>query len=83
VKPVPFRQSNGTLAGGPASAFGADLDVVDLPVYRDGKEIISCWRPSWRERLSILLRGRVWLLVVTPTTHPPVFLDGGHVFEED
>ncbi len=34
-------------------------------------DIVSCWRPSWRERLSILLFGRVWLHVAGRSM-PPV-----------
>lgn len=69
---ITFPQSNGTLAGGPATEFGTHDDVGDLPVYRGGGEIISEWKMSWKERLSALLRGRVWLRVWSSSTHPPV-----------
>lgn len=37
-----------------------------LPAYRspDGR-IVCCWRLTWRERLSVLLRGKLWHQVLT------------------
>ena len=32
-----------------------------LPAYSNERETISCWRLTWRERLTILWRGRFWL----------------------
>lgn len=48
----------------------------ELPVYADpeGPIIISCWVLSWRERLSALLFGRVWMWVRAKDTHPPTAL---------
>ena len=83
MKPVIFNQANGALIGGPAEQFNTDDIVDDLPVYRDGSEVISCWRPDLRERFDILLRGRVWLRVSAATTHPPVCLEGRSPFSED
>jgi hypothetical protein len=74
MKPTNFPESNGTLSGGPAADYGTEDDVVDLPVHRDGQQIISCWRLSWRERFRLLVTGRVWLLVLTGRTHAPVCL---------
>ena len=52
------------------------LDCVPLPVFRnpDGG-FISLWKPTWKERLSIFLFGRVWLGVVS-NVHPPVWIWG-------
>jgi hypothetical protein len=47
-----------------------------LPVYRDYGKFISCWAPSWRERIRLLFGQRVWMTVVS-NSHPPVSL---HVF---
>lgn len=79
MRPTTFNQANGVTVGGASQSSPFDY----LPVYRDGKEILSCWRPSLHERIAILLRGRVWLMVATPTTHPPVTIDGGRIFERD
>lgn len=39
-----------------------------LPAHQVGNaegEIICCWRLTWRERLAVLLRGRIWHHVLT------------------
>ena len=46
-------------------------DVGDLPAYRDEEGSISCWHLGWRERIRLLLTGRVWLHVYGKQ-HPPV-----------
>lgn len=45
-----------------------------LPVYVDGKQCVSCWQLSWKEKLSALLFGRIWLYVLSGETQPPVAL---------
>ncbi len=45
-----------------------------LPVYCDGEQCISLWQLSWRERISALIHGRVWLQVLSGETQPPVAL---------
>ena len=39
-----------------------------------GHQTVSCWRMTWRERLRVLLTGRVWLHVWG--RQPPVFVSG-------
>jgi hypothetical protein len=71
VNPIPFRQQTVKLSppeGMSAAACGW------LPVFRDGMHIISCWRPSWRERIALALGRPVWLWVWSTTTQPPVAL---------
>lgn len=53
-----------------------DEECVPLPVFNDGQQSISCWRPTWRERLSILFFGRVWCGVLFGATQPPIWLMG-------
>lgn len=72
MEPVGFPESNKSL-GAPA---GMEDAVLPLPVWSDGQQCISLWRPSLRERLSILLFGRVWLSVLMGSTQPPVSLAG-------
>lgn len=76
MTPVYFDQANSTLSGGPAAAFATSEDVGDLQVCRigDPPEIISCWKPSLKERLGILFGFHVWLRVATATTHPPIII---------
>lgn len=51
-------------------------ECSSLSVWNDGKQCISCWKPSIKERLSILLFGNVWLSVRSGNTQPPVWIDG-------
>lgn len=69
--PTEFPESNKTLTKPQGMT---DDECGSLPVYNDGAQSISCWRMSWRERLSALLRGRVWLQVYAGRTQPPVSL---------
>lgn len=56
---------------------GWDADArgvcAGLPVYIGEGEMISCWAPSWRERLRLLFGHRVWMTIVSGS-HPPVSL---------
>jgi hypothetical protein len=73
MKPVSFPQSNKTLL--PPESMSAD-ECETLPVFSNDKYCISCWRPSLKERLSILIFGKVWLWVMSKYTQPPVAIDG-------
>ena len=64
MKPIEFKQSNLTLIGGGK--------IKDLPVYRGGDHIVSCWKMSLKEKLSALLFGKVWLIVKSRKTQPPM-----------
>ena len=81
MEPIDFKQSNGTLAGGPAEKFGTDEEVVGLAVYRGGGEIISCWKPSLMERMGLLLGRPVWLRVLADSTHSPVSLSAKNCWQ--
>lgn len=73
MKPQRFDEANSTLKGGPAELYGTAEDVGDLPVWKEpGNGIASCWSMTWRERLSALIFGRVWLHVQSDNSHPPV-----------
>lgn len=72
--PVHFEEATGTLLGGPPEKYG--VEVVDLPVRKDGVEIISAWKPTWRERFSILFYGMVWFGIRSQDTHAPIWLQG-------
>ncbi len=64
-----FPESNKTL-GKPASM--TDEECKSLPVWSNGKQCISCWKPSFKERISILLFGKVWVSVLSGKTQPPI-----------
>jgi len=50
---------------GHAATFGANQpEYLPLPVvviHRPEVEVISCWMLSWRERLKMLLTGKIWI----------------------
>jgi hypothetical protein len=53
-----------------------DPQCGSLPVWSDNAVCVSCWRPSLRERLSMLWFGKVWLHVHAGRTQPPIALEG-------
>ncbi len=68
MEPTEFREANSVL-----TAPEGMPTVLDLPVWKgQNGNIVSLWRPSWRERLSLLIFGRVWLSFIASYTHPPV-----------
>ncbi len=73
MTPVDFPEKTLDLQKPPGTT---DEECRPLPVYRDGERCISAWRPTWRERLSILFFGRVWLHVWSGRTQPPVLVEG-------
>ena len=80
MKPIAFPQATKTLQK-PMSM--TDEECSPLPVFTDGTQCISCWRPSWRERLAILFFGRVWCAVLSGQTQPPVWLMGSRTCFEN
>jgi hypothetical protein len=80
MTPIGFPESNATLHAHPDQPFDHNVKAIEpLQVWRDGWQVTSCWRPTWRERLSILLFGRVWLTVLGGAT-PPVSLQGTRAY---
>jgi hypothetical protein len=75
MKPFQFWRANKILM--PPKGGGVNSqDIAYLPVWTDGTQCVSCWRLTWRERLSVLFFGRVWLAVLSGGTQPPVALQG-------
>lgn len=79
MKPIDFSQSTKVLQK-PATL--SDSQCGALPVWCDGKQCVSCWKPSIKERIAILFGGNVWLGVMSGKTQPPVFVTGERVFEK-
>jgi len=51
--------------------------------FEDG-EIITCWKPSIRERLKILFSGRIWLGVLTFNKPlQPLLMSANKLFQDD
>lgn len=70
MTPIAFAGANKLLTAPPDSS-----GIAPLPVHTDGKQCLSCWSLTWRQRLQVLLHGRVWLCTLTGSTQPPVWLD--------
>ena len=79
MKPIDFKQSTKVLQK-PGTL--SDAQCGALPVWCDGKQCVSCWKPSIKERINILFGGNVWLGVLSGKTQPPVFVAGERVFEK-
>ena len=71
MKPIKFHEQNYTL-NKPESM--TDKECQSLPCFIDGDQIISKWKMTWKERLSALFRGTVWLSVNSRLSQPPVYL---------
>jgi len=71
MEPRAFEQANKNLLKPEGMT---DEECGSLPVFTDGKQCVSLWQMTWRERLSTLFFGRVWLIVWSGQTQPPVSL---------
>lgn len=69
MRPIKFKEQTGTLTK-PKSM--TDKDCGSLPVRRTGKDIISCWKMNYKDRIKALLFGKIWLHIMGKETHPPV-----------
>ena len=69
MKPQQFKQVNKNLTK-PSNM--TDEQCGSLPVHCDGIKCVSLWKLSWRERFSALFFGRLWLVVISGETQPPV-----------
>ncbi len=64
MKPIQFDGVN--------QVFG-EVEVELLPVLNDGTQLVSCWQMTWKQRISALLKGKIWLCV-KGQEHPAVWL---------
>lgn len=55
MKPIEFPEVNKTWAKD-------QPPYLPLPAYTDEQQTITCWQLTWRERFTLLLRGKFWLL---------------------
>lgn len=77
MKPTDFKQSTKVLQ---RPSTMAESECQSLPVWSDGKQCVSCWNPTLKERMNIAFGGKVWLGVYSGKTQPPVFVSGERVF---
>ncbi len=77
MKPINFPYATKVLQ---RPSIITEDDSQSLPVWNDGTQCVSCWKPTIRERLIILFGGNVWLGVQSGKTQPPVFITAERVF---
>jgi hypothetical protein len=84
MDPLKFPQANRRLI---APKGMEDCDDLHALAYNSGGGdlcFVSLWRPTWRERLSMLFFGKVWLGMIANFGHPPVWVRGvKSIFKED
>ena len=75
MKPSKFDYSNKTLQPSGKTYSENVTGVEPLHIWTDGEQCVSCWRLSWRERLSAVIFGRVWIAALTGQTQPPIYAE--------
>jgi len=58
MKPVKFKEHNVIIAE-------KQDEYQNLPAYVGNDQVVSCWKLSLRERLVLLLTGKLWWSVMT------------------
>lgn len=57
MKPIKFKEAN--------IVFAEDQpEYIPLPAFRSNTpegQVISCWTLSFRERIKVLFKGKIWL----------------------
>lgn len=66
MKPIEFPEQTTVLAG--------RHDIAGLPIWGNGSICVSCWKPTLRDRLAILLGAKIWVSVLSGKTQPPIGL---------
>lgn len=80
MKPIKFKNHSRVLEK-PKSM--TDEQCESLPILQLNDTNISCWAAGWRERLRILLTGKVWLGVLSGASQPPVYLSASQPFSDE
>ena len=85
MKPSKFKYSNFEAMGWelPEGTPKNVLSVENLPVWTDGHQIVSLWKPTFLERLSILVFGRVWVSVLSGDRVFPMNVSGERTYLEE
>ena len=67
MQPIEFKEHTKTL-----TSPDSQPNIGPLHVWTDGQECVSCWKMSWKERISALLFGKVWICILSGQTQPPI-----------
>lgn len=78
MKPNTFPQAYKTL-----TAPEGVKNVKDLPIFSDGIQCVSRWKPTFAERIRLIFGASVWLGVMAGKTQPPVWLGAENPFEAE
>lgn len=62
MNPTTFKSSNGELS----------QNGTTIPIYHEDGHNVSCWRLSFKDRIRLLVSGKLWLTVVSGAIHPVV-----------
>lgn len=57
MKPLHFPQANVVMGKG-------QEEYQPLPAFHSGYSVVSCWGLTWKERLKVLLTGRIFFTVM-------------------
>lgn len=80
MEPAYFAEANRQLIK-PDSM--TEEECSSLFVWSEDAQCISLWKLNWRERLSALLFGNIWLTILSGETQPPVAMQAAKtIFEE-
>ena len=80
MKPVNFMHSNKILQPSGARYSENVTRVEPLHIFTNGEQCVSCWNMTWRERLSALIFGRVWVATLSGQTQPPLFVEAAKTY---
>lgn len=61
MRPTSFKEQNVVFAKN-------QKQYLPLPAFKNDSqsgEVISCWKLSFKERLTLLFRGKLWVIVLT------------------
>lgn len=80
MKPIHFKQVN--------KVYAKDQpQYLPLPVYEDelqGGRVFHCWKLNFKERITILFTGRIWINVLNfKKPLQPIKLMVNNPFKED
>ena len=80
MKPVSFKEATKALIR-PSSMTSGECE--SLLIFTDGKECISKWKMTWRDRLHCLFRGYVWVSILSGLTQYPMSVHAEKTVFED
>ena len=75
MKPAAFKLANKTLQPSDKVYSTNVDDVKPLQIWSDDEQCVSLWKMTWRERISALFFGCVWIAVLSGRTQPPIYAE--------